>query len=183
MLTDFQQAKLIFRFGQLAVADDGYIQQGDLETLAERLCDRLIPAAMPAERSEVHEGYQALWRHLAATADTDGDNRVSRAEYLDAVGRGVVDDPQQYENSIDRIVTALFRALDIDGNGHLDLAELQRMGAAFGHSEQDIVTLFGMLDTDGNGVISVDELTAAVRDFYYGDDPDSAGSYIFGKIS
>lgn len=183
MLSDYQREKLSTRFAQLDADGNGALELSDLQSLAQKLCDRLVPAENAAEQAEVMAGYEELWQLLASQADSDGDGTVSETEYLAAMDTGVLADETNYDASVGRIVTALFRALDADSSGQLDMNELVTMGAAYEMEPEDVRDLFGKLDTDGDGTVSLEEFQAAVRDFYMSDNPESAGRFIFAGAS
>ena len=71
--------------------------------------------------------------------DTDGDGKVSRAEFL-AAAKGGKGDPAKR-----------FAKLDTNGDGMLDKAEIDAM----------LTRRFQRLDTNGDGIASTDERAAA----------------------
>ncbi|MGP4102980.1 EF-hand domain-containing protein [Nonomuraea sp. KM90] len=178
MLTGFRRDKLARRFSQLDFDGDGQLQHDDLATMAARLCDGLVPADRPDLRAEFATAYDELWKALLGSADADKDGKVSLEEYVTAVER----DPARFEGSVRRIGMALFDSIDDDGSDVVDPQELFRLGSAFGLSRQETDALFERLDRDGSGEIGSEEWLAAIRDFYYGDDPESAGSLLFGRV-
>jgi hypothetical protein len=102
------------------------------------------PVAQPASAGRVAGGVtleQFVQRHARKlmAADTDGDGRVSRAEFVAAakVGKG---DPAKR-----------FARIDRNGDGMLDKAEIDAM----------LAKRFARLDSDGDGVLSPAERTAA----------------------
>ncbi|RJQ73732.1 hypothetical protein D5S17_24210 [Pseudonocardiaceae bacterium YIM PH 21723] len=183
MLTNFQQSKLELRFGQLDALRDGYLDKRDLEVTAQRLCDELLPADSADQRRAVYDSHRYLWGMLVPLADHDGDHRISLQEYVQALEAHVVGNPQGYQLCVARTMKALFDAMDGNGDGCLDRAEVSKMATTLGVAESDVDIMFDKLDANRDGVISEAEYLAALHDFYHGDDPDSAGSYLFGRVS
>lgn len=83
--------------------------------------------------------YEARHARKLLAADTDGDGKVSRAEFL-AAGKGGKADPAKR-----------FVKLDANGDGTLDKAEIDAM----------LSRRFKHLDTNGDGLLSADERAAA----------------------
>lgn len=84
--------------------------------------------------------YQQRGEARVMAADTDGDGRVSRAEFIAAqTGHG---DP-----------AARFARMDMNGDGMLDRAEIDTM----------LTRRFQRMDADGNGVLSPQERAHARR--------------------
>ncbi len=86
-----------------------------------------------------------------ARVDSDGDGKVSRAEYRAWMGRG-------------------FRAMDVNGDGVLQPQELPpgtsfRRGQALTLAEHEarVNARFDLQDVDGDGFLDVQELTAPPR--------------------
>lgn len=71
--------------------------------------------------------------------DTDGDGKVSRAEFLAGARSGKGDPARR------------FAKIDINGDGMLDRAEIRAM----------LTRRFKRMDTNGDGVANADERTAA----------------------
>ncbi|MCY0939323.1 EF-hand domain-containing protein [Streptomyces sp. H34-S4] len=48
--------------------------------------------------------------------------------------------------------------------------------------EADAREVFRRLDQDGDGLITRDDLLEAIREYYFNDDPESAGSWLLGPL-
>ena len=48
--------------------------------------------------------------------------------------------------------------------------------------ETDAREVFRRLDRDADGFITTDDLLAAIREYYFDDGPDSAGSWLLGPL-
>ena len=181
MLTDLQHAKLANRFQWLDADGDGQIQKNDIDLLVDRICKKFVPEDKSAEEAEIRAGYGQLWQQLIENCDADTDGRISKEEYLKAVESGILDNPLHYEESLGRALSALFKSLDSNGDGRIDRDEFLPLGSTFGLTPEMVAMVFTKLDTDGDGEITLQEWEAAVRDFYLGDSPDTAGGSLFGK--
>ncbi len=164
----------------LDVDGDGFVERHDLESLAERMCDRFLGESDFAGRATVREGFEELWSHLIANSDSDHDGKLSPEEYMVALERGILADDDHYMRAIDRPLTVVFNSLDSDHDGALDESEFSSLGEAVGLGGQDSSVIFSKLDTDGDGQVSLAEFQAALREFYFGDDAESPGAHQFG---
>ena len=104
------------------------------------LCSPALASAFPNAPAE-----------QLARVDSDGDGKVSRAEYRAWMGRG-------------------FRAMDVNGDGVLQPQELPpgtsfRRGQALTLAEHEarVNARFDLQDVDGDGFLDVQELTSPPR--------------------
>lgn len=109
---------------------------------AQSAPDEAVRAEGTADRSEgdlTVQAFQARRERKLMAADTDGDGRIGRAEFLAAAGSGKGDPGRR------------FAAMDRNGDGMVDKAE---MDAA-------LARRFERRDTNGDGVLSAGERAAA----------------------
>ncbi|MEW2623263.1 oxygenase MpaB family protein [Streptomyces sp. NPDC048106] len=97
---------------------DGYLTWPDLAAMARELCGRL-DLDEPAE-TRLYAAFADWWRELQTALDTDGDGRVSAAEYAAAA-------PSLAGPALIRTAEVLFDAADKDGNQHIDAAEYRAL--------------------------------------------------------
>lgn len=84
----------------------------------------------------------------------------------------------------DRIsaATAMFEAIDENADGKISAAEYRQLIEAWNGCETDTGEIFPLLDFDGDGHLSQDEFTDLWLEFWVGDDPDSPGTWVFGRF-
>ncbi|MFM9443288.1 oxygenase MpaB family protein [Streptomyces acidiscabies] len=97
---------------------DGYVMWPDLAAMARELSTRL-DLDEPLE-TRLYTAYADWWRELQSALDTDGDGRVSRAEYAAAV-------PSLAGPALIRVAEVLFDATDTDGDQRIDAEEYRRL--------------------------------------------------------
>jgi hypothetical protein len=97
---------------------DGYLTWPDLAAMARELCSRL-DLDEPAE-TRMYSAFADWWRELQAALDTDGDGRVSGAEYAAAV-------PSLAGPALIRVAEVLFEAADADGDQSIDAGEYRAL--------------------------------------------------------
>ncbi|MFG3547575.1 oxygenase MpaB family protein [Streptomyces sp. NPDC047725] len=97
---------------------DGHLDWPDLAAMARELSTRLD--LDEPEENRLYDAFAAWWRELQAALDTDGDGRVSLAEYAAAV-------PSLAGPALIRVAEVLFDATDKDGNGTIDADEYRAL--------------------------------------------------------
>ncbi|CAM5638038.1 oxygenase MpaB family protein [Streptomyces pilosus] len=97
---------------------DGYLNWPDLAAMAREMSTRLDLAE--AEETRLYDAYADWWRELQAALDTDGDGRVSAAEYAAAV-------PSLAGPALIRVAEVLFDVTDRDGDQHIDADEYRTL--------------------------------------------------------
>ncbi|NEB60796.1 DUF2236 domain-containing protein [Streptomyces diastaticus] len=97
---------------------DGHLDWPDLAAIARELSTRLD--LEEPEETRLYDAFAAWWRELQDALDTDGDGRVSAAEYAAAV-------PSMAGPALIRVAEVLFDATDKDGNGTIDADEYREL--------------------------------------------------------
>ncbi|MEV6807620.1 oxygenase MpaB family protein [Streptomyces sp. NPDC051132] len=97
---------------------DGYLDWPDLAAMARELAGRL-DLDEPAE-TRLYDAFADWWRELQAALDTDGDGRVSRREYAEAV-------PSLAGPALIRVAEVLFDVTDANGDQRIDAAEYRAL--------------------------------------------------------
>jgi len=173
---------LAARFEALDVNADGYLDEADYTALATRLVVASGFAVGNGVDSKVRDRYLALWETLRLAMDSDGDRRVSRAEFIAAVAAGTAGDGADFDRAVAAVASAVVDLADFDDDDRLDEAEFQKLFAALGVADIDGGQAFLDLDRDGDGYLSRKELFLALREFYSNPDPRAPGSSTLGRI-
>ncbi|MFI6048394.1 EF-hand domain-containing protein [Nocardia sp. NPDC051321] len=92
---------------------------------------------------------------FVVAADSDGDHRISRAEFDAARAQKVSDGADEY--------THAFHAFDLDGSGYLSLDEMEKLAAQCGYPPDSAAELMTAADRDGDGKLSLAEFTALMK--------------------
>lgn len=170
MLNEVQKARLAVRFSQLDSNGNGFIEEDDMKLMADKACKKLLnDEKHTALRAEVHEAYRALWQKLEAAADTNGDHKISKEEFAEAWGDKLLNDQAAYQRSVQRILTALFKALDTDEDGTVDRATFDNIYKTFGWSSEELNTIAGSRDK-----FDLKSIHDAARQFHMGKAQPSA---------
>lgn len=179
----FLDRKLSRRFATYDTDGDGFIGRADFETSVARLGEAFGHGADSKPLARLRELSLGLWEHLARVADADKDGRISEAEYKSAFAAGLLETPESFEDEYVPFLDAIMDIADADGDGKLTREEQVRWtGALMNLPEADAREVFGRLDYDADGAVERDELLEAIREFYFDDDPHSAGTWLLGPL-
>ena len=96
--------------------------------------------------------------------DTDGNQEISRGEFVTGLGQVIVDRPA-FDTAVHTAALTLVRVPDRDRNGALDSGEYADLAAVYG-ANPDEAAAFDRLDLDRNGVLDTGELTVAISQFF-----------------
>ncbi|MER6829347.1 EF-hand domain-containing protein [Streptosporangium sp. NPDC000563] len=181
MSTTLLNHKLDRAFGHMDVDGDGSIEREDLLGLGARILVGFGEAPTSHAGSRLAQGFEEIWRTLAAEIDTDGDGVISSEEFRAGMTSAFVEG-DRFDTVFAPAAEALAGLCDTDGDGAVGPDEFWIMMAAFGTPREDVRATFERLDGDGDGVVSVGELVEATRQFYTSADPDVVGNWLFGPL-
>ncbi|GAA1374283.1 EF-hand domain-containing protein [Streptomyces beijiangensis] len=156
---------------------DGLLTRADLQAMVRSVCWPLELDAQAEQR--VYESFDAWWAELLAL-DTDGDGRISRAEFVAGTPSGTDETPQPLQAGLVRAMGAVFDAADSDHNGHLDKAEYRRIFGPKLHPA-DADRGFDALDSNGDGQITKAEFLDALGQFFTVRGDAEAAVRLFGR--
>lgn len=76
----------------------------------------------------------------------------------------------------------MFEAVDADADDHISAAEYHELIEAWTGRPTDTGEVFGLLDGDGDGHLSREEFVVLWTEFWAGDNPDTPGTWVFGRF-
>ncbi len=197
MLTEFQKRKLMKLFSMYDACNLGVLKISDFELLAQRLADLRGWKEDSNHYRDISGKFIYLWNrirseiknvynsqpHILNNPDawnTQIRSQVSVEEWFTYFE--VVLNNQNYKAEILALSDAIFSVIDTDESGHLDKSEWAELFRVYNISVIYVDETFAKIDIDGDGNLSKDEVMSMIEEFYYSNDPESAGSYMFGPI-
>ncbi len=177
MLSDVQRANITGMFRGMDATADGLLTRDDAVLRADQMCAVLAPDDSSPQHHDIQVAYQQLWDELQRFADVDADGSVTLDEYLDAMDRGMLADPQYVDKAILVVSHALFHAADVNGDGVIDRGEYVSMYRAIDMTELADAA-FDNIDRDADGAISHAEFIQALGEVFTSSAPDSLGSRV-----
>lgn len=197
MLGELQKRKLIKLFTMYDARNLGILKLSDFEYLAQRLSElRDWKPDTPAYEN-ITSKFLLLWNRMRAEIKKKSNNPIasqSQYEVIDSQTRHEVnleewltyhDAVLNDENSRSEILglaTSLFSVIDTDESGNLDKKEWTNFFRVYNIPVVYVEETFARIDQDGDGVLSMDEVLTTIQDFYYSNDPNASGNYMFGPM-
>jgi len=197
MLTEFQKRKLMKLFSMYDACNLGVLKISDFEQLAHRLADLRGWKEDSNHYRDISGKFIYLWNRIRSeiknvynsqphilnnpeTWNTQIRSQVSVEEWFTYFE--VVLNNENYKAEILALSDAIFTVIDTDRSGHLDKSEWAELFRVYNISVIYVDETFAKIDINGDGNLSKDEVMSMIEDFYYSNDPESAGSYMFGPI-
>jgi len=162
-------------FTVLDIDKDGVVTKKDHELLGERFA-----GASPvdeAKKAEIKQQFISIWEKVI---EVDGQTQAITPKYFVALlnkqgrqGLGAI-----YQGVCD----IMFRVIDTDGDGFIQVAELQNFFKLFCDDTAQATRAFDIIDSNKDGKISHEEFSTAFTDFLVGEDQESPNRYFFGNL-
>jgi Ca2+-binding EF-hand superfamily protein len=177
MASELQRRKTTLVFTAMDVDADGFLGEEDFAALAERwTVNRGLDPGSP-EAARLSGIMMGWWDTLLAASDADRDGKVTVNEVLRVVDQLPVD-----ITPVVATASVLFEAVDADGDGRISAAEYRELIETWNGTATDTDEIFGRLDLDGDGYLSEEEFVELWTEFWAGDNPNAAGTWVFGRF-
>ena len=179
MLTEFQKKKLAVLYSMYDADKNGVIELADFYVLLDKYAEVRGWEPGSPEYEVLKSQLVSRWHTMQEAADTNRDNQISRSEWEAYVDK-MLSSPAIYEAEATAISAAVLNIFDLNGDGQLELEEYRNFYSSVGFDETIADETFGRLDLNNDGYITKDEHLELVRQFFYSQDPDSPGNWVFG---
>ena len=121
----------------------------------------------------------ASWESDVGAFDKDNDGRISLEERL-AAYEVTLNDPNSYDQLATQYAHLILGMWDRDGDGRLSADEYIKLLWCYGIEEDDAREAIKHVDRDGDGYLTKEDIIQALDEFYFSDDPDAPGNWMFG---
>eukprot|EP00985_Skeletonema_marinoi_P006008 scaffold2600_cov58-Skeletonema_marinoi.AAC.1 len=168
--TSFQEAKLRRVYEAKDFDNNGYVSSNDF-AIWGRIAAEKVGLDMDDEAKE-------CW--VSAGQSFYG-NTKSYDEYIDYFNAFLENNPDNYEEISRDIMVNVFKAIDSNKDGVVNLAEYKAfVTAVFPNlTDDDVEYGFNIIDEDGDGVLSQEEVATACTRYYY-DEEDTKYKHFYG---
>ncbi|WP_175409751.1 EF-hand domain-containing protein [Streptomyces sp. TRM64462] len=162
---ELYQQRIASRFTALDQEGSGYISREDFLVAARRLLTEFGVPYRSDRGQALSEGAEAFWQGLAGIADVDGDQRVSREEFVHGAVKRLRDNPERFAEIARPFVRAVLAVAGANGAGP-DAAGLERALRVLGVEAPAAALAARELEARGDGRIEEEAAVAALAGYF-----------------
>ena len=166
MVTNEYERRIAARFAGFDQDGNGYIDREDFSGAAKALLAEFGTAARSDRGQALYVGAEAFWQGMAGIADRDGDQRITREEFVNGAVKRLRDNPDRFAEIARPFLHAALAVADTDGDGTATVEDTARVLKALGVPEDLARTAAAALDTDGDGRIGEEEIVRSFARYF-----------------
>ncbi|MFF6908116.1 EF-hand domain-containing protein [Streptomyces sp. NPDC012389] len=167
------ERKIAHRFAAFDQDGNGTIDRADFNAAAARLLTEFGTTARCDKGQALYTGAEAFWQGMAGIADVDGDQRVTREEFVGGAVKRLRDNPERFAEIARPFLRAAIAVADSEnGDGRASVASVERALKVLGASAEIAGIAAQSLDTDRDGLIAENDVVAALAVYFTVIEPD-----------
>ncbi|KMS74773.1 calcium-binding protein [Streptomyces viridochromogenes] len=166
MVSSEYERRSAARFATFDQDGNGYIDREDFSAAAKALLAEFGIAARSDKGQALYGGAEAFWQGMAGIADRDGDQRITREEFVNGAVKRLRDNPDRFAEIARPFLHAALDLADSDGDGAATVADTVRVLGCLGVQQDVAQAAAGSLDTDGDGKVAEDEIITAFARYF-----------------
>ncbi|MET7616080.1 EF-hand domain-containing protein [Streptomyces sp. NPDC005408] len=164
------ERKIASRFAAFDQDGNGYIDRQDFSGAAAALLAEFSTTARCDKGQALYSGAEAFWQGMAGIADVDGDQRVTRQEFITGAVKRLRDNPQRFAEIARPFLHALIDIADEDGSG-VKPSAAERVLRVLGVAPELAAQVAAGLDADGDGRITEEEILSGFAAYFVTPEP------------
>ncbi|MFY1677502.1 EF-hand domain-containing protein [Streptomyces sp. WMMC905] len=166
MVSSDYERRIAARFATFDQDGNGYIDRQDFSGAAKALLSEFGVAARSDKGQALYGGAEAFWQGMAGIADRDGDQRITREEFVTGAVKRLRDNPERFAEIARPFLHAVLAVADADGDGSVTVPDTSRVLAVFGVPEGAAGAVAAALDADGDGEVGEEEVVPAFARYF-----------------
>ncbi|MFB7502213.1 EF-hand domain-containing protein [Streptomyces broussonetiae] len=166
MVSTEYERRIAARFATFDQDGNGWIDRADFSAAAKALLAEFAVPARSAEGQALYAGAEAFWQGMAGIADRDGDQRITREEFVTGAVKRLRDNPGRFAEIARPFLHAALAVAACDSDGRITVADTTRLLKALHVPDAVAATTAASLDADGDGVIGEAEVVPAFAEYF-----------------
>ncbi|WP_133912057.1 EF-hand domain-containing protein [Streptomyces sp. NBC_00582] len=166
MVSSEYERRIADRFATFDQDGNGYIDREDFGAAAKALLAEFGTAARSDRGQALYAGAEAFWQGMAGIADRDGDQRITRDEFVGGAVKRLHDNPGRFAEIARPFLHAALDIADADGDGLVTVEDTARVLRVLGVPEDLARTVAAGLDTDTDGRIGEPDVVPAFARYF-----------------
>ncbi|SMF66886.1 EF-hand domain-containing protein [Streptomyces sp. Amel2xC10] len=166
MVSSEYERRIAARFATFDQDGNGYIDRVDFAAAAQALLAEFGTAARSDKGQALYAGAEAFWQGMAGIADRDGDQRITRDEFVTGAVKRLRDNPDRFAEIARPFLRAALRLTDVDGDGRATVEDTARLLTALGVPADLARAGAAALDADADGRVGETEIVPAFARYF-----------------
>ncbi|MEU3985500.1 EF-hand domain-containing protein [Streptomyces sp. NPDC026672] len=166
MVSTEYERRIAARFATFDQDGNGYIDREDFSGAAKALLAEFGTAARSDKGQALYAGAEAFWQGMAGIADRDGDQRITRDEFVGGAVKRLRDNPDRFAEIARPFLHAALALADPDATGSATVADTVRVLRILGVPTELAGPAAAALDTDGDGRVREEEIVPAFARYF-----------------
>lgn len=166
MASSEYERRIAARFATFDQDGNGWIDREDFSAASKAVLNEFGTTARSDKGQALYGGAEAFWQGMAGIADRDGDQRITRDEFVNGAVKRLRDNPDRFAEIARPFLHAVLAAADADGDGAATAEETVRVLTAFRVPEETAKLAVGALDADHDGRIAEPEIINAFARYF-----------------
>ncbi|XP_055905496.1 sarcoplasmic calcium-binding protein [Eupeodes corollae] len=174
--SEFWRRKMRTLHKILDVNRDGVISFDDYSLLAKRFTD--VGNLSPEMSAEFLEVMKQTWEEQ--WGEINPYNLITAEQFLTEVHHKLND--RELVNKIGRFLPYIFKAVDIDHTGNLNLDQYKLFFRCLGLTDEDAAISFAVIDRNGDGQLSLNEFVHLGRQYFLTENERKISKMFWGPL-
>ncbi|WP_028802800.1 EF-hand domain-containing protein [Streptomyces sp. 142MFCol3.1] len=166
MVSTEYERRIADRFAGFDQDGNGYIDREDFNAATKAVLAEFGTTARSDKGQALYGGAEAFWQGMAGIADRDGDQRITREEFVSGAVKRLRDNPERFAEIARPFLHAALAVADSDGDGLATVEETERVLKALGVRDEVAAVAAATLDTDSDGRIGEAEVVTAFASYF-----------------
>ncbi|AJP02506.1 calcium-binding protein [Streptomyces cyaneogriseus subsp. noncyanogenus] len=166
MVSSEYERRIAARFTTFDQDGNGYIDREDFNGAAKALLAEFGMAARSDKGQALYGGAEAFWQGMAGMADRDGDQRVTREEFVSGAVKRLRDNAERFAEIARPFLHAALDVADADDDGAVTVEDAARALTALGVEPGTARPVAAALDADGDGKVGEADVVPAFARYF-----------------